>query len=718
VNDDKLRLWRIFTVGRLVVTGVFLALVTMLAGFPPPASLRSLSLLAEAQFLANAVYFYLWRRRDLALLGYIAFGLEIVLITLLIYFLGPDGFAFVLAYLWPIMMAGWLIGRMAIPVFTSASGIAYAVLVILRQRGTFPVERLATPDGTSLALILSLPYLAFIALLVWLITSEMERGEEHLKHRNTALQSLNTRLRALVSASEELLGCLDMQQLLSSALVQVERVTGHTQSAIQVRRNGAPLLQRERDLPLAALPAPATAASVTTGPNNAVTLSQELLSAAESARLTLAGTPPPHTLTHVALRSPHGLEGTLTIASSAELPLDADQAQPLLILGHQLSIALENARFFDDLQHDRNLLRGILARMGEGVFVVDAQGSVLLANRAAWQLLQVAEGRSLPDDLAAQMASYTAAEQPSRPIPLEVAGRTISISMAELRGVAVGDTPAGVAEGDTPAGVAVGDTPAGVAEMPTSTIYVARDITPEAQAERMKSDFVSYVSHELRTPLTTIKMLVRLLLMDTPPATKPHEYLTVINTQVERQARLVSNLLDFARLEAGRYELPPEAVEPRKVIQTALSVCRPLAEEKGITIATTCGELSGAFTSNAGGLEQVLINLLSNAVKFTDPGGQITLSCHAEGEEMVFAVQDNGIGMTPEQLGRIFTKFYTVRNPEKRGEGTGLGLVISDMIVKKLGGRITVTSAPHQGSCFTARVPRAPLNADLDKAPR
>ena len=326
-----------------------------------------------------------------------------------------------LAYLWPIMMAGWLIGRMAIPVLTSASGIAYAILVILRQRESFPVERLATPDGTSLALILSLPYLAFIALLVWLLTSEMERSEEHLRQRNTALQSLNTRLRALVSASEELLGCLDMQQLLSSALAQVERVTGHTQSAIQVLQNGAPVMQRERDLPLEALPPEDSAAiPAASGAISAVTLSRVPLSAAEGARLARAGAPAPRALTHVALRSPHGLEGRLTIASSAELPPETDEAQPLLILGHQLSIALENARNFDDLQHDRNLLRGILGRMGEGVFVVDFQGRVLLANRAAWQLLHVAEGQPLPEEFATQMASHAAAEQPQRPIPLEV----------------------------------------------------------------------------------------------------------------------------------------------------------------------------------------------------------------------------------------------------------------------------------------------------------
>jgi len=221
----------------------------------------------------------------------------------------------------------------------------------------------------------------------------------------------------------------------------------------------------------------------------------------------------------------------------------------------------------------------------------------------------------------------------------------------------------------------------------------------------MKSDFVAYASHELRTPLTTIKMMVGLLLMDTPEETKSHEYLSVINTQLERQTRMINNLLDLARLEAGRYELAEEKVQPQQIIRSVVSACRPLVEKKGLTIESSCSESLGSFVSNGTGLEQVLMNLLSNAIKFTDSGGHIEVSCQKQGDEMLLTVEDSGIGMTQEQLGRIFTKFYTVRNPSKRGEGTGLGLAISKLIVDKLGGRIEVTSTLGHGSCFTVRLP-------------
>ncbi len=510
VVDEKLRLWHRFILGRSIVTAVLALLLVLLLGPRPQATQLPLYLLVGLQLAVNLIYLYLWRRRDISFLGYLAFSLESVLITLLIYFLGADGHAFALAYLWPIIMGGWLIGKGAIAPLTLLSGIGYGTLILLERLGLVLKQRLVTAEGISLPSILSLPYLAFIALVVWLLTSEMERGEA-------------------------------------------------------------------------------------------------------------------------------------------------------------------------ELQHERNVLRGILANMGEAVFVVDPGRRVLLANRAAEHLLDIRQGAALPPWFLEQIAADRDPDTPPGAQQLvEFRERIVSISATELSGPSV----------------------------PASTLYVGRDITQQAQLDQLKSDFVAFVSHELRTPLTTIKTLVRLLLMDTPAETKAHEYLTVINAQVERQRHLVSNLLDFTRLEAGKYELPPENVDPRQVIAAALGVCGPLAEEKGLKLEVSCGEPpSDGFISNREGLEQVLINLLSNAIKFTDAPGQVRVSYHVEGAEICFVVEDTGIGMTQEELGRIFQKFYTVRTPGRHGRGTGLGLVISAMIVKKLGGRIEVASQVGVGSRFTVRLP-------------
>ena len=512
MDNEQLSLWRLFIYGRSVTTGVFLLVLFTVIGPLPPLPLRPLFLLAIVHFGANGLYLYLWKRRDIIFLGYLSFGLEILLTTLLIYALGTDGYVFVLAYLWPIIMGGWLIGRGAILPLTILSGVGYSMVVFLGQRGILPIPlpRVVTPDGMPLALMLSLPYLAFPSLLVWLLTREMEGGKQQL-------------------------------------------------------------------------------------------------------------------------------------------------------------------------QHERNLLRGILANMAESVLVVGANDQVLLANPAAANLLRIHDGEPLPSWFLKSVAATpeTSAQQGARRV-IELEGKTISVSVATL--------PAS-------------------GEMPVSTIYAARDITQEAQVERMKSDFVAYVSHELRTPLTTIKMLLGLLFMDVARDSKQYEYLSVVHTQVERQARLITNLLDFTKLEAGRYELPPESINPRTVLQAAISVCRPLAEAKGIKLNTSCDGVPDSLVSNGGGLEQVLINFLSNAIKFTDTGGRIAVFCSREDDGILFSVEDTGIGMTSEQMSNIFTKFYTVRNPRKHGEGTGLGLAISDMIVKELGGRIEVTSVPDVGSRFVVHLP-------------
>jgi signal transduction histidine kinase len=682
VESDKLRLWRLFIIGRSAVTGAFLVLLGVVNGLAIPRPLYPLFAVASVQFAANGIYLYLWKRRDIAFLGYLCFSLEIALITLLIFFLGRDGNAFVLAFLWPIIMGGWLMGHRAILPLTLMSISSYAALIILHNADIVFLPEVLTPTGISQGMVLSLPYLAFISLLVWALTTEMERGEENLNLRNQDLRRINARLRSLVTAGEQVLSRLSLPQLLASALEQVERITGYRQAAIHVREGDTLRLQHQNGLSEALAEAHATLPLPETwrgDPQDAIMVWQQSVPGVAGDDATEENVA--SRLIHLALPSPRGIEGMLTLMPSLHEREDHVEEQILQILGHQLGIALENARLFDHLRHERNLLHGILSNMAEGVFVVSDDGRAILSNQAAEQMLGVVEGRSLPAWFATVMAEERGRNgEMGERLLVELEGRVVSLSLADLLGEHV----------------------------PSSTICVARDITQEAQVEQMKSDFVAYASHELRTPLTTIKMLVRLLLMDAPQDGKAREYLTIINTQLERQTRLIANLLDLARLEAGRYELPMEEVDVPRLMQGVAHICRPLAEEKGLEVSIHCHSEPGPVLTNAGGLEQVLTNLLGNAIKFTDAGGRVALSCQQRDAELHIAVEDTGIGMSAEQLGRIFTKFYTVRNPHKHGEGTGLGLAISNMIMTRLGGRIDVTSEVGVGSCFTARIPAVP----------
>lgn len=687
---DKLALWRLFVVGRSAVTGVILSILVIFNALVVPLKNTPLFVLATLQFAANAFYIHLLVRRNLALLGYLSLGLEIVLITWLVFFLGPDGYAFMLAYLWPIIVGGWLIGRHAVLGLTLFSAIAYAALVISRQIGIVYLVGLPDWGGIELSLLLNLPYLFFIALLLWVMTTEIESHQRGIEQRNEELSRSNCRLRSLVRAGEAVSSCLDMDALSTLSLDLVQRIAGQDRAALVLNTPAGIETERAVGLPVDTADFPENAALpaqwIDHDPSAEAAYPIVHASLDIGRAMALCDTPSA-SLTHVAMRSANGLVGMLTTAWPADRAPDPGDLQVLQVLGHQLGIAIENARLLGDLQHERNLLSGILGSMNEGMFVIDVEGNVLLANRAARRLLNVVQGAEVPCWLRAVLDADTDEEElgdlhlPGARI-VRHAERTFGVTSAELEASE---------------------------RVAACTIYVARDITEQAQAIQMKSDFVAYASHELRTPLTTIKMLVRLMMMDVPEESKQYEYLTIIDTQARRQTRLVNNLLDFARLEAGKYELELEPVRPAHVARSAISVCRPLAEDKGLELVTEYDKDLAPVMANEGGLEQVLINLLGNAIKFTDEGGRVSLTCKRDRDGLRFVVEDTGIGMSPEQLGRIFNKFYTVHNPTKRGEGTGLGLVISSMIMKKLGGRIDVTSELGAGTRFTVNLPIAAL---------
>ncbi|MFP3896087.1 MAG: ATP-binding protein [Anaerolineales bacterium] len=661
MKNNRMSLWRLFITGRTALTAVFFGLLTAVNPFPPPTAMRPLYLAAAFHLGINGIYFYLWKKRDVLFLGYLCFSVEIVLTTLLILFLGTDGYVFVLAYLWPIIMGGWLIGHQGILPLTLLSSIAYVLLFLLERNDIIFIQRLLMPDGTPQALVLGLPYLFFIALLIYGFASEMEESEKDLRERNRELRSL-------VSVGEELLGCLDLEALLSLTARHIKGNTAFDGIAVYTRDDemfhlrqchGCPdqlSLDDVRPIPKEWLSSDSEMSDVI--------LREPSLQSTSSV--------------HVPLRSRSGLEGMLSLFSTTSDLSPSQEMQTLRILSHQLGAALENGRLFSNLERERDLLRGVLRNMTEGVFVVDERDRVLLSNHAAERLLDIEKRGSVPAWLLKQLRGQREKDSGEEPRPLvEYQGRSFRLSTVELL------------QDDT---------------VPAGTLYVARDITKEAEIEGMKTDFVAYASHELRTPLTTIKTLVRLLLMDVPKDTKHWEYLTIINTQAERQIHLVENLLDLTRLEAGRYELPREPVDARQVVRSVVDGCLPLAEQKGLRVKIEDSN-NEEFISNRGGLEQVLTNLLSNAIKFTDAGGKISLTYPKNGDQITFSVRDSGVGMTEEQMGHIFDKFYTVRHPRKRGEGTGLGLAISNMIVNQLGGSLEVESEPGVGSHFSVHLP-------------
>jgi len=256
------------------------------------------------------------------------------------------------------------------------------------------------------------------------------------------------------------------------------------------------------------------------------------------------------------------------------------------------------------------------------------------------------------------------------------------------------------------------------------------------EVSRHKSQFLAGMSHELRTPLNAIIGFSEVLLdpnMGPLPPEEQQEFLTNILTSGKHLLRLINDVLDLSKIEAGKMELQPEAVSLPDTVEGVLGTVKTLATKKQIRVVSdVAADLPPAW-ADPPRLKQILFNLLSNAIKFTPAGGHVTVKAQSvdrssghvvdparpidsstprpldPGAELIeVAVADTGIGIPPEDLGRIFEEFEQVSDPTRpRQEGTGLGLALVKKLVEMHGGSIRVESTPGQGSTFTFTIPTA-----------
>jgi GAF domain-containing protein/anti-sigma regulatory factor (Ser/Thr protein kinase) len=227
-------------------------------------------------------------------------------------------------------------------------------------------------------------------------------------------------------------------------------------------------------------------------------------------------------------------------------------------------------------------------------------------------------------------------------------------------------------------------------------------------ANRHKSQFLANMSHELRTPLNCINGFSEMLLarMFGDLNEKQEEFLRDINSSGEHLLSLINDVLDLSKIEAGRMELHLTAFDPGATIDNSVMLVKERASRRGIAVSVEVDEKLDRWVGDERKIRQVILNLLSNAVKFTPEGGRIDIRARREGDEMVVAVSDTGIGIKPEDQARIFEEFQQAGTDyTKKAEGTGLGLALSRKFVELHGGAIKVESVEGKGSTFTFSIP-------------
>ncbi len=389
----------------------------------------------------------------------------------------------------------------------------------------------------------------------------------------------------------------------------------------------------------------------------------------------------------VALRHKNLYYGSLWVAYDRPHSLLEDEQRFLVTLAGQAALAAANARLFMSAEIGRQRLAAILASSPDPVLVTDRQNRLLLSNPAAWQILGQAleQGSGKPiQDLLSQpelvdILKSAQEEEQTREITLE----DDRIYIAKASTVLADGRQAG-------------------------RICVLRDVTRFMELDKLKSEFVSTVSHDLRSPLTLMRGYATMTQMVGNLNEEQETYVQKMVAGVESMTRLVNNLLDLGRIEAG-VDLNLEFVSLIDIILHVVDAIQLAASAKNIDLKFEFPPDSlPVLEADAGLIEQAVHNLIENAIKYTLDGGTIMVELKViEAQETaVIEVRDSGIGITPSDQLRLFEKFYRVAHREtRRQRGSGLGLAIVKTIVERHGGRVWVRSELGVGSTFSMVLP-------------
>ncbi|RPJ23158.1 MAG: GAF domain-containing sensor histidine kinase, partial [Planctomycetaceae bacterium] len=399
------------------------------------------------------------------------------------------------------------------------------------------------------------------------------------------------------------------------------------------------------------------------------------------------------------MRAQDKLVGAVLVSGKQVSAFNEDDIRLLSILSANAAVIVQNAILFQRVESERDELEAIIRNTSDAIIILDQDDRVTRFNAAAealsgWHADEII-GRSWEEAALGALpaeghsSSRFLAEVIERRHPVPYFESLVMTRDGQEREVAASYTyvrSAGRGEG--------------------MGVIIARDISKLREVERMQSEFVSMVSHELRTPLGLIKGYASTLLnpqLNIDDATA-HRFLLGIDGASDRLAKLIENIMSVSRIESGLFRLSTQEMDLTKVMAAAVNTARSVA--KGYDIILNVPRRPVTVEGDRVQIELVMDNLLGNAIKYSPMGKSVRVELRKRGGEVEVKVLDQGIGIAPQHLPKVFDKFYRVEGGySRRTPGSGLGLYICRSIIEAHGGRIWAESVPDQGSTFAFVLP-------------
>jgi len=410
--------------------------------------------------------------------------------------------------------------------------------------------------------------------------------------------------------------------------------------------------------------------------------------------------------------------GVLMVFQRAPNFFSAEMLNLVKAIAGQVAVAINNAHLYELIrdqaerlgvmlrkeQEDASRSQAILEAVADGVLVTGSDNRITFVNSSTEGILGMKDARLLGNSLDKVGGLFGKAAT--------AWAETIRRWSEDPSSYETGDSYAEQVELENERIALVHLAPVILQNDFLGTVSIIRDITHEVEVDRLKSEFVATVSHELRTPMTAIKGYVDILTMGAAGALNENQmhFLEVVRNNIDRLNTLVSDLLDISRIEAGRITLNPQSVDLHSIAEDVVAevLHRSQNEEKPMALSLEAPKDLPPVLGDGDRVRQILGNLVNNAFNYTPQNGTIRVNIHQENGEVQVDVQDNGVGIAPEDQDRVFDRFFRGENPLVLATpGTGLGLPIVRQLVEMHNGRIWMTSTgvSGDGSTFSFTLP-------------